>query len=236
MTTAIVFFYGALCHLVFFATLLYAVGFLGNLVVPKSIDSGISGRFTNALLINVVLLAPFVAQHAGMTRPQFKRWLKGVVPEPTRRSAFVLLNCLLLLLLFRYWRPMVGMIWSVENANGRLLVWLLFSIGWATAIACVFLLNRLDLFGLHSVSQHVRRTESPLSNLTSRASSRRLRHVAMVAAISALWATPRMTVGHLLFATVTTGYLLVAVHPGASDIWISDESAVSESRVPMLSR
>lgn len=211
MNKLIVFLFGAVSYLVFFGTFLYAIGFVGNLIVPKSIDSGEEVPTSAALLINLVLLTIFAVQHSVMARPEFKRVWTKIVPKPVERSVYVLFASSALILLFWQWRPMTGVVWNVENSFGRIALVALFVTGWLIVLLSTFMINHFDLFGLRQVYLHSRGVTPPEMDFKTRAFYKFVRHPIMLGFIVAFWATPTMTVGHLLFAAVTTAYILVAI-------------------------
>ena len=214
--------YGAAAYLVFLAAFLYAIGFVGNIAVPKSIDSGAPAPLVEALAVNLLFLSLFAVQHSVMARPAFKRWWTRFVPSAIERSTFVLLASAILLLLFWQWRPLPGVVWDASGtALGSVLTGL-FAIGWLVVLASTFMINHFDLFGLRQVALYFqRRPYTPLS-FTTRGLYRIVRHPIMLGFIIAFWATPVMTMGHLLFAFVTTAYILVALQLEEHDLLAVD--------------
>lgn len=219
MGRILVFLYGAVSYLVFFVTFLYAIGFVGNLVVPKSIDTGPpAATTTRALIMNVILMSIFALQHSIMARPGFKKVWTRFVPKVIERSTFVLLSSLALILLFWQWRPMTGTVWNVENDAGKYALLAVFFLSWSIVLLSTFLINHFDLFGLRQVYLYQRGEEYTDVGFREPFLYKFVRHPIMLGFIIGFWATPRMTYGHLLFAAVTTVYVLVAIQFEERDI------------------
>ncbi len=236
MGKLLAFIYGILTYLVFLVAVLYAIGFMGNMVVPKSIDSGAMSGFSESLIVNLVLLGLFAVQHTVMARPAFKKWWTQFVPVHMERSTYVLVSSLLLFLIFWQWRPMTGVIWSVQQPAVSALLWGLFWLGWATVLFSTYMINHFDLFGLRQVWLHLRDKEYRHVEFQTAGLYKHLRHPIMLGFIIAFWATPQMTAGHLLFAAATTAYILIGVQFEEHDLvhYLGKDYEDYRRRVPML--
>jgi protein-S-isoprenylcysteine O-methyltransferase Ste14 len=232
----IAFAYGLLTYAIFFVTFVYAIGFVTGLVVPKTIDSGAVVPLGEAIIIDLVLMSVFAIQHSVMARQGFKQWWTKFVPKSVERSTYVLFASLALILLFWQWRAIPTIVWSIANPNLAMAVLGLSIVGFLLVLSSTFLINHFELFGLHQVVNNLAGREMPAPRFYTPLFYRFVRHPLYLGFIIAFWAAPTMTVGHLLFAAVTTAYILVAIVLEERDLMnlFGDEYRKYRSRVPML--
>jgi methanethiol S-methyltransferase len=227
--------YGTLSYTLFLAVFLYLIGFVGGFV-PRSVDNAVVAPVGWAVLIDVVLVTLFALQHSVMARPAFKAWWTRVVPEPIERSTYVLAASLVLVLLFWQWRELPAVVWETTWQPARIVVWTLFGLGWAIVLASTFMINHFELFGLKQVFAAWRAQPSDETGFRATLLYRVVRHPLMLGFIIAFWAAPTMTAGHLLFAAVMTGYILIALQIEEHDLMAALGTRYAEyrQRVPML--
>jgi protein-S-isoprenylcysteine O-methyltransferase Ste14 len=232
----LIFAYGLACYAVFLATFLYALGFVGNFVVPVTLDGETRLDTGLALAIDIGLLGLFALQHSLMARPFFKRWLTRLIPEPAERSTYVLFSSLALIVMFLCWQPLGGEVWDVKDPVWRAVLYALFAFGWLLVLVATFLINHFDLFGLRQVWLRLRdRPYQPLEFGTP-GPYKLVRHPLYLGWLCAFWATPTMTGTHLLFAFMTTAYILVAIQLEERDLVeaLGDDYVQYRRKVPMI--
>ena len=227
--------YAIVSYAVFFFSFLYSLGFVGNYLVPKSIDVGGHANLTEAIVVDLLLFGKFAIQHSVMARPAFKQWSTKFLPVAWQRSTYVLLSSLILLLLFWLWRPIPVQVWQV----GGMAAWLLIGVywlGWLIMLSSTFMIDHFDLSGLRQAFFALRGAEAPGQTFKTPLLYKIVRHPIMLGLLLAFWATPEMTAGHLLFAIMTTAYILVGVQFEERDL-IAEFGMTYQQyrrRVPML--
>lgn len=236
MGRLVAFLYGLISYFVFFASFLYAIGFVEDFIVPKTIDSGAAVPLAEALIVNLLLMSVFAIQHSVMARPQFKQWWTRLVPKSVERSTYVLFSSLALVLLFWQWRPMPAVVWHIANPQIAMAVVGLSLVGWLIVLTSTFLINHFELFGLHQVANNLTGRAMPAPHFRTPLYYKFVRHPIYLGFIIAFWAAPTMTMGHLLFAAVTTAYIFVGIALEERDLVtvFGDEYRRYKGRVSMV--
>jgi protein-S-isoprenylcysteine O-methyltransferase Ste14 len=211
MKKILAFIYGIVAYVIFLGTFLYAIAFVGNFGVEKTINTGTETAFLQALIINLAVLSVFALQHSIMARPGFKKWWTKFIPPAIERSTYVLLSSLALILIFWQWRPMPTIVWEVQNETATILIHGLFALGWLIVLLSTFMISHFGLFGLKQVYHYLKDIEPRPISFQKPLLYQIVRHPLMLGFIIAFWATPVMTTGHLVFSITTTLYILIAV-------------------------
>lgn len=237
MGKLIAFLYGVIAYLVFLVAFLYAIGFVGNFVVPKSINSGADSPFFQALLVNLLLLGLFAIQHSIMARPAFKKWITRLISPAIERSTFVLISSLLLILMYWKWHPLTTVVWQAENETIAMILTGVFFFGWLVVFLSTFMINHFELFGLKQIIENFKNKQPQSPKFQTNFFYKIVRHPIMLGFIIAFWATPLMTIGHLLFSVMTTVYILIAIkYLEEKDLrkFIGKEYEDYQQNVPMI--
>jgi len=232
----IAFIYGIISYVIFFGTFLYAVGFVGNFIVPKAIDTGSAGALVPSVLINAGLLTVFALQHSVMARPAFKKVWTKIVPKSVERSTYVLFSSAALILIFWQWQPIPITIWNLENTGFEPVMYGLYFLGWGIVLTGTYMISHAHLFGLKQVHQRLKNEKLTSPKFQVKGYYKVIRHPLMAGFLVAFWATPHMTVGRLLFAGATTGYILIALQFEEHDLitYFGDRYRMYREQVPML--
>lgn len=232
----LVFAYGTLAYVLFLGAFFYVLGWMTNLVVPTSIDSGVAAPLGEALLVDVLLLAVFAIQHSVMARPKFKAWLTRVLSEPIERSTFVLVSSLILYVLFWQWRPIPAVVWEADARISASILLGLCMLGWLIVFYSTLLIDHFDLFGMRQVTLHLQEKPYSPKSFVTPSLYRFIRHPLYLGWLTFFWATPRMTAGHLLFAAVTSAYIFIAIKLEETDLAITlgDDYRRYRATTPMI--
>ena len=236
MTRFIAFLYGLVSYVAAFVSLLYAIGFVSGLIVPKTIDTGAAVPIAEAFIIDLLLMSVFAVQHSVMARQGFKQWWTQFVPKSVERSTYVLFASLALVLLYWQWRPIPTVVWQIDNPQVATAVIGLSFVGWVLLFSSTFLINHFELFGLHQVANNLAGRPMPAPRFRTPLYYKFVRHPIYLGLIIAFWAAPTMTAGHLLFAAVTTAYIFVGILLEEHDLVevFGDEYRRYRQRVSML--
>jgi len=237
MKKSVIFIYGIIAYCVFLISFLYAIGFVGNIIVPKSIDSGTETTLISSILINVILLSVFALQHSIMARPAFKNWFTSIISPAIERSTYILLSSLCLLLIYWQWQPITTIVWEAENKIAAIVLKGIFYLGWLIVLLSTFMINHFELFGLAQIFDNLKNRQTPNPKFQTNYLYKIVRHPIMLGFIIAFWATPSMTVGHLLFTLVTTIYIFIAVkYLEEKDLrkFIGEKYETYQKEVPMI--
>jgi methanethiol S-methyltransferase len=232
----IAFLYGIIAYFLFFVTFLYAIGFVAGMVVPKTIDSGAVGPAMEAAIVNLILMSLFAVQHSVMARRQFKEWWTQFVPKSVERSTYVLFSSLALALLLWQWRPIPTVVWQIDDPRIAMAVTGISLLGFLIVLTSTFLINHFELFGLHQVANNLTGRSMPAPRFRTPLYYKFVRHPLYLGFIIAFWAAPTMTIGHLLFAAVTTAYIFVGILLEERDLvdLFGDDYRRYRERVSML--
>jgi methanethiol S-methyltransferase len=229
------FLYGIAAYLIFLGTFVYAIGFVGDIAVPKALDGPATDPWLRSLVIDLGLLSLFALQHSGMARAPFKRWITQLISPAIERTTFVLASSIALGTLIAFWKPLGGVVWSVESPLARAVLYVGFACGWGVVLLTTFLINHFELFGLQQVWRNLRGLPAPRPAFVTPLFYGVVRHPLYVGFLLAFWCTPTMTAAHLLFAVMTTAYILVAIQLEERDLLRAHpEYASYRERVPML--
>ena len=232
----LLFLYGAIVYVLFLGTFTYAIGFVGNLLVPKGIDDGAVGPMSTAILVNALLLGTFAIQHTIMARPAFKAWWTRIIPAPIERSTFVLVTCVIMIAMYWQWRPMPEIVWQVTSPAASAVLWATCAFGWLLVLYSTFCIDHFDLFGLKQVWRNLRGTFVDKPHFVTPWLYKIIRNPLMAGFMIAFWATPVMSQGHLLFAIMTTGYMLFGIQVEERDLLraLGDDYRRFREETPML--
>lgn len=228
--------YGVVVYALFFVSFLYAIGFVDDLVVPKTVDSGAQGGLVAAVVVDLLVLGVFAIQHSVMARPAFKRGWTRLVPAPVERSTYVLFATAALILIMWAWRPIPTVVWSVGHGRLAMAITFLSLLGWAMVLISTFLINHFELFGLRQVWANMNGREIPPPEFKSPLFYKMVRHPIYLGFLIAFWAAPTMTVGRMVFAVATTLYILIGIWFEERDLvgYFGDTYVEYRRRVTML--